>query len=429
MKAAVVFTCITSTRPKRLTKVFGLRNGALTKQSAANMTEGQADRHRVAGLQILANFLEALKPNQAIAWGVTELAKVRVTTADCVLDDSTAIARSREYFSFREQPGVLMLDHDGAPGDVLNCDELRDRLIEACPALSSAPMLWRPSASSGIRMADGLLLTNTGKHRLYIPVADASQIPAAGKRLLHLLWAAGHGWYEVGNAGQALERSLVDGSVWQPERLDFAARPILQDGLVRSSGEYKIYGEADALFDLSLIRLDDAAEKQATKNRKTARTGVREQCATKRGEWALECASSLAKERKISVEQAQSVLLRASEHQVLMGDFILVAENGSRVSVGEVLDDPDRWHQAKFADPLGDYPDDQRIATANLKSGTRPALRSFGHGGQTFELRRQSTRIQVGKGRRVEATDNTLAVSEARVLRALQSDDRSANMS
>src|SRR5690348_15218325 len=97
--AAVVFTRITSTKPKRLTKVFGLRNGLLTKQSAANMTEGQADRRRIAGLQSLEDFLEALEPNQAIAWGVTELAKVRITTADRIQGDQAAVARIREHFS------------------------------------------------------------------------------------------------------------------------------------------------------------------------------------------------------------------------------------------------------------------------------------------------------------------------------------------
>ena len=62
-------------------------------------------------------------------------------------------------------------------------------------------MLWRPSCSAGVQAPDGRLLSGLDRHRLYIPVRDASRIPDAGKTLFTLLWAFGQGWYEVGRAG------------------------------------------------------------------------------------------------------------------------------------------------------------------------------------------------------------------------------------
>jgi len=323
------------------------------------------------------------------------------------------VSRTRRNFAYPKGPGILMLDHDGTPDDPLDRDALRPRLIDACPALAHAPMLWRPSASAGLVAPGARELTGLSRHRLYIPVQDASLIPEAGKRLVTLLWAAGMGWHEVGNAGQALARSLVDSSVWQPERLDFAAPPILNDGIRRPATAAHVYGDATTLFDLSSIVTTPADEKDATKRRRESRDAIKPQCKLQRETWAAERAPALAKARSITVEKARDVLVRASEHAVLMGDFMLTSADGAQVSVGDVLDHPDRWHNARFADPL-DPDHDRRVAVVNLKSGTRPALFSHRHGGVRFELLRQSSRVQVGKGLRIATTDTVLQVMRDR---------------
>ncbi|MEI2746627.1 MAG: hypothetical protein V9G22_14990 [Ottowia sp.] len=47
---------------------------------------------------------------------------------------------------------------------------------------------------------------------------------------------------------------------------------------------------------------------------------------------------------------------------------------------------------------------------ARLLNGTRPDLFSHRHGGMRYELRRQSARVQLGRGMRVESTDAVLQV-------------------
>jgi len=111
-------------------------------------------------------------------------------------------------------------------------------------------MLSRPSASAGCLQPNGHVLTPLDRHRIYVPVNDASLIPEAGKALGDLLWVtAGDGWVDIGAAGQALMRCLVDTSVWQPERLDFAGPPVLVDGVTRPHVAGVIYGQPDGLFD------------------------------------------------------------------------------------------------------------------------------------------------------------------------------------
>lgn len=425
---SLAFTVFSSTTPPRLTKVLSMsETGELQKQPAADMQAGAARRVAVPDLLALRAALDALTPDQAVSWGVPRSSGApsvdvwAVTTKDVKhkqhAADPTVIARSRDHFGYDAGPGVLMLDHDGTDGGhPLTVEELRERLMQACPELADAPMLWRPSSSSGIRAPDGRELTGMTRHRLYIPVTRAAGIPEAGKRLVLRLWSSSvdapgrFAWATVGRAGQVLMRSLADDSVWQPERLDFAAAPILRDGLTRPRAEGRVFGDPSRLFDLARITVTPEQQRHAAKAREEARRAVAPRATVAREAWATEKAPELAKRRGISTEKAHAVLLRAAgETRVLMGDFELLQQGGARVTVGELLDNADSWHGARFADPL-DPDHDMRVAVVNLKSGGRPFLYTHRHGGLRFELMRQSARVQVGAGRRIDATDAVLQV-------------------
>lgn len=410
----LALTIIIGKQPQRLTKILSLApNGTLKKQAAANMHEGIARREQVQDMHELAQLLNTLTPDQAVCWGVCAQDEARIVPEHLVSTSDGAIARTRAYFAYPAGPGIMMLDHDGTPGETLDADTLRQRLIDACPALADAPMLWRPSVSAGVQAPDGRVLSGLTRHRLYIPVRDASRIPAAGKALFERLWAAGQGWYEVSRAGSALERSLIDAAVWQPERLDFCAPPVLRDGLTRPGTEAAVYGDPLALFDLGRIELDADLRQRAAAAKQAQRQAVAAECTAQRERWAAEKAPELVQRRGIPQDKAHEVLTRASAQQVLMGNFLLTASDGTPVAVAEVLDRPDRWHNTRFADPL-DPDEDRRVAVVNLKSGARPYLYSHRHGGMRFELMRQSARVQVGRGLRVSTTDAVLAVLKAR---------------
>lgn len=402
------FTVYTSHRPAVLTKVIGLApDGSLTKHAAACIAEGTARRANVESLRELAAVLDGLQPNQAVGWGTFDDETVQVVPERDETPGTTP--RTRDNMSFRPGPGIMMLDHDGTPDGALALDTLHSRLLETCPALAGAPMLCRPSVSAGLRTADGRALTDGGRFRLYAVVSDATQIPEAGKRLTCLLWAAGHGWHVVGQAGQALPRTLVDASVWQPERLDFAAQPVLNDGIVREQVEPVFFNEDAPPLDLRQLIVTPGDVKAAVKRQRASRESVGAQCAEQARRWADERAPGLAQRRGISRDDAHALLLRAGMKNVLMGDFELLAQDNRTVTVAELLDDADRWHGQRFADPL-DPDEDTRVAFVNLKSGTRPMLWTHRHGGMRFELMRQSARVQVGRGLRVATTDAVLQV-------------------
>ena len=413
-KQPLVFTVVTSIKPARLTKRIGLNaHGGMRKETSAMLSRGHAQCVAVADLNELKSYLDTLTSAQAVTWGVTKNDAVEVCTqADTKAQQAGAIARTRENFKFRAAPGVMMLDHDGLPDGELSPLQFRDRLIAAAPVLASAPMLWRPSASAGCVNPDGGILSGLTRHRLYIPVTDATLIPEAGKALEALLWAMpGEGWCDIGVAGQRLPRCLVDVSVWQPERLDFAGPSVLEDGVTRTKVDGEIYGDATAQFNLRLL-IDSATtfvKKQAQAGLRASRAAVAEKCAAAQRNWVTDKAPALAERRGIKLAQATNVLERAAVHQVLMGEFELTCTDGQVVNVAQLLDNPHRWHNTRFADPL-DPDEDKRVAVARLLNGSRPDLFSHRHGGMRYELRRQSARVQLGRGMRVDSTDAVLQV-------------------
>jgi hypothetical protein len=203
----------------------GFSRCPLVKESGGNLTDGVAEFLTFAGLAGFAALLPTLRPNQALAYGVNGHNRARVVPKDTLArwDDLPVIHRTRDHFRWPEGAGLLMLDYDPAPdGNPLGVDELHAALATACPALADAPAVWRPSASSCIHdRKTGVALRGIGGQRLYVSVQDAADISRAGDVLFKRLWLAGLGRYEISKSGALLARSVIDASVFQPERLDF----------------------------------------------------------------------------------------------------------------------------------------------------------------------------------------------------------------
>jgi hypothetical protein len=172
-----------------------------------------------------------------------------------------------------------------------------------------------------------------------------------------------------------------------------------------------VIGPPDAApFDLRCIQADGEHKAAAAKHEARQREAVAGAARTQREAWVEAEAPKLAATRDIDIEQAREVLAQAAGRNILMGDFVLVAPDGTEVTVGEVLDNPARWHGARFADPLEpDYANDRRIAWANLRGGGKPFIYSHAHGGQRYVLARPARRVQLASGDRARVVDQVLA--------------------
>lgn len=415
---ALAFTQITATKPRELTKRFVWTGDTLNKISVAELVDGSARQIEIPSLEAFGRYLDTLPSNMAVVYGVADgHPEARVVSQAREAATPGAITRTRRYFGFRRAPGIWMLDHDpDSEHPALAPRDLVAALRALAPCLAEAQLLWRPSVSSGVITPDGQNAGLRGQ-RLYIPVADAALIPEAGKALVDLLWASGYGWIKIGKAGQALERTLFDATVWQPERLDFAAPPLLGEGLRREAPPSFIDGSAPAWFDLrALIAFADGAiRSRAAHTRKAARDAAKPELLEAQAEWIETEAPRLAERAKIELDTARATLKRAAVKRELVGSFVLHGADGATPTVGELLDNPAKWHGKRFGDPLEpDYGQDKRIAWANLRSGGRPYLFSHAHGGRRFYLVRPSARIQLKVGERARVVDNLLDLLRAR---------------
>ena len=412
---------ITAIKPSRLSKGFTLgADGDLLKSAGGNLVQGNVETRKVATLVDMAAILQSLTPAQALVYGVPINAAARVMTRKAFAEaggPEGVTTRTNDAFRWPAGAGVMMLDYDPtAGGDALGRDALVQAIRAAAPGLAGAGLLWWPSASSCIWAGDTELRGINGQ-RLYLLVQDAADIPRAGAALVARLWLAGHGHIEISKSGAMLERTLVDASVWQPSRLDFAGGAACGAGLDQRRGDPVIIeGSADAidtraaLADLTPEERDGLAAIKAE-----AKAAAQPEAESVKVKWidarVQEMVAPADRDEPEAIRAAQSIALRALDTGVLAGDFVLQVERDGKtepVKVGDLLNNRDRWHGCLTRDPLEPDYDGARLVGRLYLIQACPALHSFAHGGKTYRLYRAPERVELVKGHTAEAATATI---------------------
>jgi hypothetical protein len=212
-----------------------------------------------------------------------------------------------------------MLDHDPRPGHrQLDWRELDAILCEHLPGWGDVERAWRPSASAFIYRNSGEELIGQGGWRAYVIVDRAVAIPEVGAQIYQTLWHAGHGYVQVSQSGLALDRTLVDAAVWQPERLDFAAPPVLGEGLVRRAPTTAILPGRPVLRTAGLrAELPTAEWRTTSPVIRAALAAVRGEIGRARATYIEKRTAEFRRSSGATVEQVKAVIKRAIEHSCL----------------------------------------------------------------------------------------------------------------
>jgi len=413
--ARVTITLISARKPPVLSKSFYLKeDGSFEKRSGGSLVSGIAQMLRPS-IHQFCEALKSLKPDQALIYGTANHETALIVPQRKLRGAATSksklpiIARDREHFSWPQTPASLMIDYDPEHGvPPLKRDELLQALYSVWPELKVHPHIWAASASSCIHRSDtGEELRGIMGQRLYVPVKDACDIPRAGFNLFQRLWLSGFGRYDISKSGALLERSIIDQAVWQPERLDFAGGAHCGPGLEQRRPE-PIAFNADAPFidtRATLPELPDGDKLEIQELQLAAQRAKRPERKQRQAEWIAERIEQVlenlpADQRNTARVHAEEKFRRAVDEKRLLADFILHSQKHGPVSVGQILDNPDKFDGERFADPLEpDYCGDRRIAVVNLRCAGSPYLYSHAHGGQRFTLHRtlQTIRIKGGE--------------------------------
>ena len=414
-------TIISAINPARLSKGYSLgAGGDLVKSPGGNLSKGKIEVQNFQTLSDLGAILQTLTPAQGLIYGVPIDGAQTILTKKAYADlgkPTGATTRTNDAFAWPQGGGVLMIDYDPPAGcDPLDRDALVQAVKEAAPGLADVAMLWTPSASSCIYQGDTALRGIMGQ-RLYILVQDAADIPRAGAALVKRLWLAGHGHIEISGNGSMLERTLVDASVWQPSRLDFAGGAECGAGLeqrrgapVITPGDIEQIDTQAALPDLTPAEIESLnAIKFAAKGAMNAEAeGVKDQWIAARVQEMIPAGQHADPEQ---IKEAEAIARRALEGGILAGDFVVQVEINGKIearSVGELLDNREQYHGCLTLDPLETDYDGQRLVGRLFLFQARPALYSFAHGGKPFRLERAPQKIEIVRGHTAEAATATI---------------------
>ena len=232
----VSFTVVTRTDGQPVSKIISPDGqGGILKKPAANISQGCMQRV-TKPFEEFGPFIRSLKSNQAIAHGVP---------VNHGGDDYQAFAfgvvgrenpphrlsRSLKHLAYPADTSCLcMFDHDPKPGQQpLSPEDLIEAICKVVPEFADCPTWCSPSTSSCIYDLDGNELSGEGAgFHLYFPFDDSANLPSFVETLFKRLWLENHGYIFVTRSGAMLERTLFDGAVFSPERLDFVSGAVTQ---------------------------------------------------------------------------------------------------------------------------------------------------------------------------------------------------------
>ena len=389
----------------------------LKKETVVSMDAGTVCVLKVSDLNDLVRILKKLQTNQALGYGLPIGLVLgdscEITTQKKLSSYQGKIARDGNHFKFKNGPGVLMFDCDYSEDSALTPDETRQQLLDAAPELVSAPMLWCQSSSSHLKNTEtGKVYSGLRGQRFYVIVSDARDIPRVGDLVFKRLILKGYGHIEISKSGQLLTRTLIDQTVFKPERLDFGSKASCIYPLGQDYDESLLWNEESDYFETTLIKplseIENCQYQTIVNNLKSDRKLEQEEVQSK---YIDDRAAEFAKYSGISKSEAQEYIKRAIEGCDLSGKFLLYPHNQQPVTVEEILDSPLKWHDVRFADPLEpEYKNDPRVAWCCSNRSGSPRIYSHAHGLHFFSLVNKKKIISIHSGHYSSVVDETLTV-------------------
>ncbi len=370
-----------------LSKSYGVVDGCIVKTPAAALTTGIASSMTCSFPEFFEMLSEA-GASIAFAYGVHASHypdQVAITVNGKEDPSNNVLARTKSFYNYPEGAGILILDYDPSEyGQDMTPSRLLEVLGSIDDAFVSAAKIVKPSLSSGIGIIGSEAAVNKGFH-IYIPVVDASDIPRYGKVLFDRLWLAGLGYIALSRNGAMLIRTAIDGVVFSPERLDFVGKPLIDSPLLEYKpidSEYFFGGALDTSTLLDLTVAENILLESKISKRKIA---IQPESAQIQTFWADERIKDLESkgiDNTKAREWVSNLIKGGSKH--LYPSFVLEFTDPrlGRVSVSDVLVDPDLFNGKSLADPIEGSSYGKSTAKFYWNDG-KPVINSLAHGQNT----------------------------------------------
>ena len=392
--------------------VFDKTGGILTKKislakdgtvdsdgSACKMSEGRARRIEISGVEEFAKIIGGLRPFQGIALGAMRddlPDEVKVVVKGKLNGKDGVIARTRDHFEFRKgKPALAAIDFDknGITNEVEKRigNDVWNVLTEVLPVLRDVARVTRRSTSSCLYNGDTALPTSGGLHG-YVLVKDGSDIKRFLETLHERCWLNGLGWFYITKNGIASERSIIDPTVATPEHLLFEGPPKVEKPLRQDREARRPIPYDGEVLDTRLACPDLTAEEQEAVDKLKAdeKERIQPEIDKVRAAYIDVQVEDLIKRKGIS--KAEAVKIAESQCNGVLCAEIVLEFNDPKLkdcTVGDVLDDPERFRNKPLADPIegSGYKSGRTCAMVMLRrDGGWPWIKSHAHSGVSYTL-------------------------------------------
>lgn len=415
----VQFTLITSKNPEILAKKHYLNDkNEYVCETSAHMSQGFAETIAINSATEFAEILKNASTNNAICAGITDFDKVNIVSQNLFKNQLNTITRTKEYFHFNEnKSGVLILDYDPQKNSkILTKDDFIAAIAAIIPDFKSYAYIWTTSSSSLI-FHNNQEINGIKGQRLYLFVENADDIPRTGKNLHARLWLQGHGYFTVSKSGQALERSIIDTSIWQPNHLDFVGGAHCIFPLTQKLRDFEI--NEGKLVDTYLLlpELTEEEIQQLIKIKSQKKLLVKDEISSKRHIYRKEASLKILQHKNPHLTESEYTteeildaeqLVENSFNKVLTSDFVIMLADHTEVTVDEILKNPKKYHNSLTLDPLEPEYKNCKIVGKLYLDAHQKTLHSFAHGGYTYKLKPSLKKIQDFSGQQNKLTDQTL---------------------
>jgi hypothetical protein len=388
-----------------LTKRISLApDGAIKADgSACLMSHGRARRAHISSVDALAALLEQLTSNQAIALGALRADlpdEVVVIPKDKLNGAAGVIARTRKDILYKKgHPALALLDHDAKQMPLEISNQIAalgfwGALIKILPVLRDAAHVIRRSTSAGLHRTDtGAQIPGSRGLHIFIVAQDGTDIARFLTTLHDRCWLAGMGWLAVGSAGQLLDRSIIDRVVGMPERLVFEGQPILVPPVTQDAESRRPIARGGNIINTATAcpSLTVAEQTEVTRLKAEARQRLMPEAEKVRAIYVDTRAEALVKSRNITKDEARRVIGHQCRGLLLPDvELVFVDKELEGCTVGDILDDPERFRNRVLADPIEGIADGRTTAMVMLRHDGMPWINSFSHGGVRYTLEREA---------------------------------------
>jgi hypothetical protein len=303
------------------------------------------------------------------------------------------VSRTKDNLSYRHwTPAFALFDYDtkGMPSDVATNLQAAGGFSKAleliCPALAHAGYIPRSSTSAGlINGKTGKRYDSIGQH-LYVPIKDGSDMERFLYTMHDRAWLEGFGWYLIGRAGQLRERSIIDHSVWSPERLIFEANPTLEPPWKQEPRKAVIRDGMVLDSHIACVDLSDGENTKVNHLKAKAKEALAEDAEKQRNIFVADRIAEMV-ERGIDPDKAKTIAEQWTR-RILKPDVALVFDDRKLVdkTVREVLTNPYQFNGKTLADPIEGIAYGKGKAKIYVNSDGSVWIHSFAHGGADYKL-------------------------------------------